>query len=129
MHWKYTCTHAWTNGWINRRTDGRIDDRTNFGTKSKYFCSKEKSGYSYTAANNIAGRTFRIGCDDTRLCWFRDTDNEYICIIFTRNPMILPIIVGSFSETRRYLRAILCKYGASYIGTISRSDSDFDDTC
>ena len=27
------------------------------------------------------------------------------------------------------LRAILCKYGASYIGTISRSDSDFDETC
>ena len=29
----------------------------------------------------------------------------------------------------RNLRAILCKYGASYIGTISRSDSDFDETC
>ena len=27
------------------------------------------------------------------------------------------------------LRAILCKYGASYIGIISRSDSDFDETC
>ena len=27
------------------------------------------------------------------------------------------------------LRAILCKYGASYIGTISRSNSDFDETC
>ena len=27
------------------------------------------------------------------------------------------------------LRAILCKYGASYLGTISRSDSDFDETC
>ena len=27
------------------------------------------------------------------------------------------------------LRAILCKYGASYIGTISRSGSDFDETC
>ena len=28
------CTHAWTNGWMNRQTDGQIDDRTNFGTKS-----------------------------------------------------------------------------------------------
>ena len=27
------------------------------------------------------------------------------------------------------LRAILCKYGASYIGAISRSDSDLDETC
>ena len=29
----------------------------------------------------------------------------------------------------RNIRAILCKYGASYIGTISRSNSDFDETC
>ena len=28
-----------------------------------------------------------------------------------------------------WLRVILCKYGASYIGTISHSDSDFDETC
>ena len=33
------------------------------------------------------------------------------------------------ASCHQVLRAILCKYGASYIGTISRSDSDFDETC
>ena len=34
-----------------------------------------------------------------------------------------------FIANRYSLRAILCKYEASYIGTISRSDSDFDEIC
>ena len=37
---------------------------------------------------------------------------------------------GSFDREKviDYM-VILCKYGASLIGTISRSDSDFDETC
>ena len=49
-----------------------------------------------------------------------------------RQPIFQTTIIWLYEDLktlRRDLRAILCKYGASYIGTISRSDSDFDETC
>ena len=58
-------------------------------------------------------------------------------LLLLHSPFMLSVVkmllkgnVGAHALKKSWiLRAILCKYGASYIGTISRSDLDFDETC
>ena len=57
---------------------------------------------------------------------FSDFCKEAFVVIFIRRSSNE---YHTLEKKTNALRAILCKYGASYIGTISRSDSDFDETC
>ena len=58
-----------------------------------------------------------------------DTTGLLFGIILGIGVFIPWINTNELNVALKQLRAILCKYGASYIGTISRSDSDFDETC
>ena len=59
---------------------------------------------------------------ESPFCIVGSLSHELIIIAFYDEAGLVAVIYNL------YLRAILCKYGASYIGTISRSHSDFDET-